>query len=382
MVCDKKNCVGCFACYNICPKNAIDMVEDDNGFIYPKINNNECINCNLCKKVCPSLNDLEYRIPKKCYAMQRKNKTKLNESSSGGVASVLAEEFLHCGGIVYASVFEKKFKIHHIRISNLNDLDKMKGSKYVHSYIEDTYKNLKNDLQNKKQVLFIGTPCQVAGLKMFLIKKYDNLLCVDLICHGVPSQLYLKNELDTMVNINKINDLKFRKNNDFRMLVINDKKVILDKEMDKLRYYQGFMRSLFYRENCYDCKYAREERIGDITIGDFWGLSKESTLYSNRDDGVSVVLICSSKGEEIINKCKSKFKIDKRPIDEAINGNSQLRHPAIKNKKYKKFKKKYVKLGFFRAYDKTWPIICLKNKMKKNKFVLNTYFKIKEVLKK
>lgn len=381
MICNKKNCVGCFACYNICPKNAIEMAEDDNGFIYPKINYDKCINCNLCKKVCPGLNDLEYNLPKKCYAMQRKNKNKLNESSSGGVASVLAEEILKNGGIVYASIFEKKFLIHHVRISNFVDLKKMKGSKYVHSYIEDTYKNVKNDLIKKKKVLFIGTPCQVAGLKMFLMKEYENLICVDLICHGVPSQLYLKDELEILTDVNKINKLKFRENNDFR-ITANSYNCSLDIEMDKSRYYRGFMNSLFYRENCYECKYAKKKRISDITIGDFWGLSQNSNLYKNRNDGVSVVLVCTKKGEMLIEKCKDEFKIDERPIDEAIEGNDQLRNPAKRNKKYYKFKKRYSKKGFNKAYDRTWPIICLKNKLKKNKTILKLYFKIKEVLKK
>lgn len=377
MICEKNKCVGCFACYNTCPKNAIEMITDDNGFIYPKINKDKCINCNLCKKVCPAINDLEYKLPQKCYAAQRKDKIKLKESSSGGAASVFAEEILSKNGIVYACAFEENFKIHHIRIDKKSDLKKMKGSKYVHSYIEDTYKKAKNDLNDKKQILFIGTPCQIAGLKLFLKKDYDNLLCVDLICHGVPSQLYLKEELESEINTNKISELKFRIDNDFKILAKDNKKILMDKSMDKSRYYEGFMDSFFYRENCYECKYARIERISDITIGDFWGLKENSTLYNIKDKGVSIILTQTEKGEKFILQCKNKFNIEERYLEEGVEGNSQLRHAAIKDKNYSKFKKLYPKKGFSKAYDTTRPVLTMKKKLKKIKIIKNIYYKLK-----
>ena len=319
MICNKKDCTGCFACYNICPKNAIKMIHDDNGFIYPEIDIEKCINCNLCKKVCPAINKLEYQEIQSCYAAQRKNINKLNESSSGGVASVFAESIVKNGGIVYGATYEKSYQLHFIRVDNLKDINKLKGSKYVHCYIEDSYKNIKKDLINKKTVLFIGTPCQIAGLKLFLMKDYDNLICVDLICHGVPSQKYLKDELDKNIDINKITGLTFRNNNNFMIAGKNNNKVIINIPIEKSRYLRGFLDCFFLRENCYKCKYANPKRISDITIGDFWGIESDSKFYQNKSNGISVILINNTKGNIFFNKCKKMLNLEKRNINEAIN---------------------------------------------------------------
>lgn len=382
MVCDKNKCTGCYACYNICPKNAIKMIEDDNGFIYPSIYKEKCIDCNLCKKVCPAINKMKYNFPKICYAAQRKDKIKLKESSSGGVASVLAEEFVVNNGVVYAAIFEKGFKFHYTRIDSLNDLCKMRGSKYVHCYVEDAYKKIKGDLLEKKEVLFIGTPCQVAGLKTFLMKDYDNLYCVDLICHGVPSLKYLKDELSSEIDINNITGLKFRENNEYKIVAKNNKKIVFSKRIKNSKYYQGFMDGFFNRENCYDCKFARSDRISDLTIGDFWGLGQDSSFYEKREEGVSVILVCTKKGEKILSNCSESLNLEKRDIEEAVNGNTQLRHPVKKDKNYDKFKKLYPKYGFDKAYNKTRYIAILKSVLQRNKLVLWLYLKIRGVLEK
>lgn len=173
MICKKENCTGCFACYNICPKHAIEMYEDELGFIYPKIKEEECINCGLCNKICPAINKLKRIYPIACYAGRVKDKQKLIESTSGGIATAISEKIIKNGGIVYGAAFVENCSVEHIRITEMEQLQLLKGSKYVHSYIKDSYSLVKEDLLKEKEVLFIGTPCQVAGLKKYLNKDYE-----------------------------------------------------------------------------------------------------------------------------------------------------------------------------------------------------------------
>lgn len=370
MICDKEKCNGCFACNNICPKKAISMTEDNNGFIYPKIDTSKCINCNLCKKVCPSLNNPLFNKPDKCYAIQNKDPKELSKSSSGGAATLFVNYFLQKNWIVYSSVYESGFRINHIRIKDKNNMNNMRGSKYVHSYINNTYALAKKDLLNNKNVLFIGTPCQIAGLKSFLIKDYDNLYTIDLICHGVPSQSYLKDELTKKVSLKEIKDIKFRYNNTFA-ISINDGHLL--STLNDSLYYNAFMNGLIYRENCYSCIYAGPNRCSDITIGDFWGLHESSILYDKKDQGVSVVLINSTKGNELFDNIKNNSIYEERDISEAIQGNSQLRAPVKKPNNYDKFKRDYIKLGFEKSYKKNYYQYYLKNKIKNNSMIYKLY---------
>lgn len=386
MICEKEKCTGCFACYNICPKNAIEMKEDDNGFVYPVVNKEKCINCNLCKKVCPSLNEVELKSPLKCFAMQAKNNEILKESTSGGAATIFSEYILKNDGIVYGASFEKKFKINHIRIEKIEDLKKLKGSKYVHCYINDTYKKVKEDLLNKKKVLFTGTPCQIAGLKKFLIKDYDNLYCIDIICHGVPSQKYLKDEIASKTELNDITSLKFRIEDDFKIVAKQNDTTVYEKEKSYSKYYEGFMDGFFYRENCYNCRYASSKRCSDITIGDFWGIKDDCILYDERQKGLSVILPITEKGLKLFESCKEEMKFEERNIEEAVLGNSQLRNPTQINKDYFKFKKLYPKIGFEKAYKKCRNLKTFKRRLKRdlknNKIVYGTYKLIKGSIKK
>lgn len=377
MICDKKECTGCFACYNICPKKAIEMIEDDNGFIYPRINKEKCIDCNLCRKVCPSLNKATFNSPKVCYAMQAKDSEKLKESTSGGASTIFAEYILKNDGVIYGAAFEEGFKIQYVRIENIKDLRKIKGSKYVHCYVNDTYKKVKEDLNNKRLVLFTGTPCQIAGLKRYLMKDYENLYCIDIICHGVPSQSYLKDEISSQVLLDNIDEIKFRDDEKFKLILKSKGEIVLEKNMSDSKYYEGFMEAIFYRDNCYQCLYARPERISDITIGDFWGISHEANLYKKREHGLSVLLILTEKGMKLLDECAEEMELEERPVSEAVNGNSQLRAPSQKYKYYEKFKKLYPKYGFGKAYVKTRKMKMVKKKLKTNLLINYIYRKMK-----
>ncbi len=376
MICNKNKCTGCFACYNICPKKAIEMYEDEFGYIYPHINHEKCVNCGLCKKVCPVLNNVNSNEPVDTYAMIAKDSYKRKESSSGGAATIFAEKIIELGGVVYGCTYSKGCYIKHIRIDKIEELKKIKGSKYVHSYVLDTFKNVRNDLNNNKKVLYIGTPCQIAGLKNYIgnYNKSDNLYLIDLICHGVPSQKYLKECLSN----SKEDDISFRTENGFVFREYDNNKIINETDSRDFLYYRAFFEALIFRNNCYTCQYAKKERCSDITLGDFWGLKSDSKFYKERKKGVSLILINSKKGEDLLRAAKGSMLLEKREYQEASNGNNQLNNPKKKNKKYNKFQKLYIKYGFIKSYKKINRFALLKNKLRKNKLLSKIYNYIKK----
>ncbi|HRT82594.1 MAG TPA: Coenzyme F420 hydrogenase/dehydrogenase, beta subunit C-terminal domain, partial [Oscillospiraceae bacterium] len=195
-ICEKEECFGCFACVSVCPQTCITMEEDDAiGHIYPIIDNDRCIRCGLCQSVCPVLVKPEKRSLEKAYAAYSLDEKEHEVSSSGGVAACFSRNVISDGGVVYGCSSKMDNGISHIRVESADQLFLLQGSKYVHSHIKSTYIQAKEDLRMGKQVLFTGTPCQIAGLKSFLKKDYENLLTVDLVCHGVPSQRLLFDEI-------------------------------------------------------------------------------------------------------------------------------------------------------------------------------------------
>lgn len=368
MICEKDKCTGCFACYNICPRNAIIMKEDEFGYVYPEIEEDKCIHCNLCKKICPSLNRVTFYQTQKCYAVYSKNSQIRNKSTSGGIATTLSQYIIENKGIVYGAAFTEEGNVEHIRVSQKEDLYRLQGSKYVHSYINQILPELKQDLESDKLVLFVGTPCQIAGVRKFLNKDYSKLILVDIICHGVPSQKYLK---DAILNIKgnlNLDRVNFRKNNQYQFQIIQENREVCCVPIEKSSYVEAFIRTITLRENCYHCMYASKERVSDITIGDFWGLSKESKLYNQAEKGVSVMLVQTDKGKEILQQCSNLFEMEERLYEEAIKGNSQLKAPAIQDKFYERFRRYYPKYGFEKAYDKVSRLFRLKARLRKMKY--------------
>ena len=376
MLCEKKDCTGCFSCYNICPKKAIEMIEDEFGYIYPQIDKSKCINCGLCKKTCPVLNQIELNNPIKCLAIRTIDNKILRNSSSGGIATIISKKIIESNGIVYGASFVDNCVVNHIRIDSLNQLDALQGSKYVHSYINDTYKNIKKDLNENRVVLFIGTPCQVAGLRKFLMKDYSNLFTIDIICHGVPSQKFLKNEvlrINKSLNIERVN-FRDKKFSTFHFSLVKNGKTFYYEEWYKSPYFYTFMNSYTYRDNCYSCRYASSKRCSDMTIGDFWGISENSKFYKTRNKGVSVVLPITNKGILLLNLIKNDVEYEERPLVEAINGNDQLREPCKKSNEQIKFKKVYKKNNsFYKTYKVVFKKNYIKQKLKDN-FVVSNIF--------
>ena len=353
---EKNNCTGCSACSNICPKNAITMKKDEYGNIYPIVDRKKCIDCGICNRICPQKQQtLIFNYPTTAYAMYIKDEKKHSESSSGGAATAFYEEILRNNGVVYgASNLFGKDEFEYVRIDNIKDLYKVKGSKYVHCYTNGIYTSVRKDLVSKKEVLFIGTPCQVAGLKSYLMKNYDNLITIDLVCHGVPSQKLLFDEIESMgIKKEDIYYISFRESNKYKIKVFDkNKKILFEKDGYFTEYLRNFLHGNINRENCYSCKYARRERISDITIGDFWGLSKDSSVYNEGVKGISLIMPSTRKGAQLVELIKNKCVIEERNLGEAFNGNNQLNHPLNINRKYSIYKKEYPKIGYKKTMKK------------------------------
>lgn len=356
-ICKYEDCTGCFACYNICPKNCIGIEPDIYGELHPVIDEKKCINCKNCIKVCPgNKNNIELFKPIKCYAAYRLNKEKRADSASGGIGALLSEIVINNGGVVIGVKFDENLTPIHSVATTLCEIEKFKGSKYVQSRINNTYQSVKRYLNDKREVLFIGTPCQISGLKMYLNnKEYDNLITCDLICHGVSSYSYLQEHISNLNTIKNVDKITFRSNqikSNFRLKIFSKGKELYNKRAFQDNYFHAFLRGISLRESCYICKYATKKRIADITIGDFIGLGKNKIFKGNAVNA-SVVLINSIKGEKIFDEIKKDdIYIEEREYAEAINGGISLRRPFPRYKEQKEFRKIYPKVGFEKSINK------------------------------
>lgn len=347
VVCEIEKCTGCHACYSVCPVDSISMIEDQLGFYRPQINEDKCIGCKKCEGSCPANHALIGSIPQKTYAAITDDRKDYETSTSGGIATLISKECINNGGVVYGVSFDPKGEVAcHTAVTSIAQLSRIKGSKYVQSKIGNSFREIKTDLLDKKKVVFVGTPCQVAGLKAFLKKEYDNLLCVDIVCHGVPSGRFLSQHLNS-IQICDFNEITFREKHGFFFHLKKSGKTVYRKNYYRDIYYLGFMKSLFYQECCYSCKYATSERVGDITLGDFWGFNADKGAFpKNSDCGLSCVLLNTDKGIQAFDEVKNKATIVQRETEEAVSGNKQLRHPSKRHRNHDSFLQLYKKRGF------------------------------------
>lgn len=353
---NNKQCCGCSTCENICPRSCIEMRQDEKGFLYPKIDGNKCISCGMCEKSCPVLNykTKSPTVIKAVYAAYTNDEKIRLESSSGGIFSEIAEYVLQSGGVVFGcAMSEDCKKAWHIMIEKPKDLKYLRGSKYLQSEIRHTYRETKEALKQQRLVLYSGTPCQIAGLKAYLGNNtYNNLLTVDVICHGVSPQLVWENYLCTLEN-------KFSANADtisFRNKLYGWKNFNLSCSFKNgLEYHgkvgydlflRGFVSDYYLRESCYNCKFKGKNIQSDITLGDFWGI--DNVLPEINDDkGVSVVLVHSKKGQSAINSISNKIK-----LFEVSEQNALASNPAY----YKSVMPNGVRHAFFRDLNKKKPV--------------------------
>ena len=341
IICDLGKCTGCCACYNACKKNAITLKINSKGFYFPAIDEVKCVNCGLCKKVCPTLNSPGGNEHKSVFAALVKDDDERAKSTSGGIYACLAKTIIKYGGYVYGAAMDDELVVRHIEAHSIEDLEKTRNSKYVQSDIGFCYKQAQKRLNEGYQVLFSGTPCQIAGLRSFLRKEYSNLLTVDILCHGVPSpgllRKYIKNE-EIQAGA-KLVDLQFRskdigwkKPNTVRKFDSNQKIGSGD------TFVPGFLKNLYLRESCYSCQYATDKRQGDITLGDFWGYQESAPEYIEDDDkGISLVIVNTSKGEKAFKSIKRYISTAKRTMDDAKRGNPVLYKPCDKPDGYDEF---------------------------------------------
>lgn len=333
-ICDEKECTGCGACYNVCPFESIEMKLNQEGFLVPDINIESCKNCGKCRIVCPVNNKKEeLKLENINVYAAYSNDTEIRlHSSSGGIFSVVAKEILESGGIIYGAAYENSFrKVSHIEIEKKTDLKLLQGTKYLQSNVKKLYRRVREKLLENRVVYFVGTPCQVAGLKSFLGKEYDNLVTQSVVCHGVPSEKvwekYLQ-ELEKKVNAN-ISEVEFRdkfygwKNYRIRFRFGNSKEIKMHQK--ECAFFRGYIQNLFLRKSCYNCKFKGMNDHADITLGDFWGI-KDACPVMDDNEGISLVLIKSKKGEMLWKKIENQiisFSVD---FEKAIQKN-----PAVIN---------------------------------------------------
>ncbi len=331
-----KKCCGCRGCEQTCPTNAITFKHDDEGFMQPSIDETLCISCGKCLNKCPIQHVTVFKEHQLGYAAKATQKSDLLAASSGGVFYELAKEIINGSGHVCGCSTGNDLMPMHIIVSSLDGLKGMRGSKYVQSNTNNVYSQIKNLLINEKSVLFSGTPCQVAGLRNFLGKEYENLYCVDIICHGVPSRkLYCKYlEWLSKKTSGRVVCYDFRDKRRHQWSLTLSARIETSngkfKDYTKIAsldpYYFNFLRGTIYRESCYTCPYSQSQRSGDVTIGDFWGIEKSHPELFDIN-GVSCVLINSAKGKRLWGSVTSIEKHEV-PIESIISFNGNLRHPT------------------------------------------------------
>lgn len=368
---DKSKCCGCNACVQRCPKQCITMHEDREGFLYPKVDQSFCIDCGLCDKVCPVQNQNSPKQPLQVFAAKNRNEEQRLRSSSGGIFIHLAEYVINQGGVVFGAHFDKNWDVEHAYAETFEELEPLMRSKYVQSRIGNTYKEAEQFLKQGKLVLFVGTSCQIAGLKKFLRKEYDNLLAVDFICHGVPSPGVWRNYLDCLksersedagkntvlsstLSVPVITGINFREKQlggygwkKFGFVVHSesfsrgDKNSVLTSTIfyDNI-YMRGFLSNLYLRPSCYQCPAKSGKSQSDLTIGDFWGINKFRPEIDD-DKGVGAILVYTYKGQEVLNKIG--VELTKMEYNEVISSNPSICNSVTLSQNRRRFWKKYAK---------------------------------------
>ena len=328
----KKDCCGCKTCMNVCPTDSIEIKCHELGFEYPVINQLTCINCGRCKSVCPMINtDVKGKQIESVYAVVLNENAVLN-SASGGAFYALAKAFIEEGGTVFGCAFNDKLMAKHIEVNKIKDLKKLQGSKYVQSDM-NCHQRIKEILATGKSVLFSGTPCQVAGIKAFIGDKDENLICVEIVCHGVPNAKLWKEYIEYLESTQKgtVEGFKFRtKGNKGKfcseyILKKNNSLKIIKLPSVLSYYYFSFLKGKTYRRSCYSCPFAQPNRQADITICDYWGYTG---IKFKAYPEISAVLIQGEKGEHLFNRARHYLMVEETNFESVAINNEQLKKPS------------------------------------------------------
>ena len=334
-ICASQNCTYCGLCRQICPKNAILYeLSEKNGFYYPKIDDNLCVECGICRKQCPQNSEYEGNYIRKVYAAFSIDSQVRRDSTSGGIASILSRFVIERQGVVYGAAYSGDFsQVHHIRITDPEQLYEIQGSKYVQSSLEHIYNDIKKDVSDSRDVLFVGLPCQCNAIKNYL-GTHDNLFIVDLLCSGASSPLVFQKYTTYMQE---------KYSSKIASLIMRDKSkgwnnARINIEFENGRQYssaflvdpytQGLSKQIYIRDCCTTCRFTNEYRTGDITLGDFWGIGSTQNYEHNTNQGVSVVMVNTRQGEQFFKSIKAEIQIDERTLDEVKIMNRPLISPV------------------------------------------------------
>lgn len=369
-----ENCTGCGACVQRCPKQCISWATKEFDFRYPRVDEATCINCGLCEKVCPIDKELKVPTAQKAYAAVHKDSSVLEKSTSGGAFTALADTIFSQGGVVYGAAMLNDMQVKHIRTENRTAFAELRSSKYLQSDTGTTYQMVEQDLKQGKVVLYSGTPCQIDGLKCFLRKEYENLYTADIVCHGVGSQAYFDRYMEfAKERYGKIKALRFRSKEYAGwscggvVVVVgtsNSEKKIPYRDFDNY-YYSYFLSGDIYRKCYYSCKYANTKRVGDFSLGDYWGV-EALNLPLQTENGCSLLLVNNERAEKLLETIVDLDKVE-TTIEQAAHCNKQLNEPSRLPESRQKRIEEYVSMSgqqIQKVYLKTHRRTVAKGKLK------------------
>lgn len=339
---NKSDCCACGACENICSQKAITMQEDEYGFFYPVIDDSKCVGCSMCKSVCGFQNKKIENDPLEVYAAVAREKNIVEKSASGGIFTAIARAVLLDNGLIVGAALQEDYSVEHVIVEDEDGLEKLQGSKYTQSKINNVFSIVEKHLKKEEKVLFSGTPCQVAGLKSYLKKEYNNLITVDVICHGVPNNRMFQDYIRIIESKEngRISFFTFRDKSIGwginASVIINGHKKKIWQSMSSYLYY--FTKGWIYRDSCYGCGYACSHRLSDITLGDYWGIEKQHPEYLGKNGwdetkGISVVIVNTEKGVEYIKQVSSYIELKSSTFEKASEANGQLKYPSNPGKR-------------------------------------------------
>lgn len=342
----KEDCCGCQACYEVCPNQAIEWKQDEEGFYYPQINYKKCVSCKKCLNVCPLKNRNINKEKVLCLGGQNKNMKIRESSSSGGLFSVFAQAILNSAGSVFAVGFDSNLQVKHMEITEIKELDRVRRTKYVQSDINHTYSLIQSRLKKQKWVLFVGTPCQAQALINYLNKKYERLIIIDLICYGVPSPGIWEDYIYQISKKNKILNFNFRdkrNHNNGHTVSWNTKKQEHVHPLMQDTFSKWYFQNLIIRPSCHSCPFTQIDRNSDITLGDFWGIEKVNSKF-NDGMGNSLIILHSKKAREMWEKVKINCKFFSCTKEDILQ--PRLKEPTPRSKNRNRFMKLYKNLPF------------------------------------
>lgn len=361
---NKYQCCGCNACGMVCGKEAITMIEDEYGFRFPQIDTDKCVGCGSCLKVCCINNEAELRKPETVYAASYKNKDISAKSASGGIFAALAKQILTEGGIVFGSAYTEQFDVEVVPIEKIEDLPRLQGSKYVQSSMNRSFLKIKRELQTGRMVLFCGVPCQIEALKRYLGRSYENLLLVDIVCHGVPSNRMLKDYLSFLADKKKmeVQSIQFRTKTKGQNVygeiayrqVSHTGEIAYRQEpliSYKSSYYKLFLNCQTFRDSCYHCKFAGTKRPGDISLCDYWGIEDEHPDFVKDVEkeglaGISAVMLNTNVGKDFFERVKQEFVLKESTVEQVAKHNPQLQAPSVETAERKQVLDCYRQCGY------------------------------------